>query len=67
MKVITYNTPRGRKINLTQPQVRALEENGTWPRSVSGEEYCQVSHGLHEGLPTAEGSTDVSAILRAAQ
>ena len=25
---------------------------GKWPRTARGEEYCTVSHGLHDGEPT---------------
>ena len=52
MKVITYQTPNGETIDLSGSQVDMLERAQKWPRNSRGEEYCSVSHGLHEGLPT---------------
>ena len=52
MKVITYQAPNGEKIDLTRAQRRTLERAGTWLKTSRGEEYCQVSHGLHLGEPT---------------
>lgn len=50
-KVITYQAPNGDTIRLTLLQVAELERNRTWPRNRVGEEYCQVSHGAHHGVP----------------
>jgi hypothetical protein len=50
-KVITYQAANGAKINLTIPQIRALDKAGVWPRNSRGEEYATVSHGLHAGVP----------------
>lgn len=66
-KVTTYSTAAGRTINLTSSQTNALEAAGEWPRTAKGDEYCQVSHSLHEGAPAADNSTDVAAILAAAR
>ena len=52
MKVITYQAPNGETIDLTSAQVEMLERAQKWPRNSRGEEYCSVSHGLHEELPT---------------
>jgi hypothetical protein len=52
MKVITYQAPSGTTIDLTRRQVRMLERAQVWLRNSRGEEYCQVSHGLHAGVPT---------------
>jgi hypothetical protein len=50
-KVVTWQAPNGETINLTRQQERQLRAGGTWPRNSRGEEYCQVSHGLHIGEP----------------
>ena len=52
MKVITYQAPNGETIDLSLAQVAMLERAQKWPRNNRGEEYCSVSHGLHEGEPT---------------
>ena len=52
MKVITYQAPNGETIDLTSAQVEMLERAQKWPRNSRGEEYCSVSHGLHEGTPS---------------
>lgn len=51
-KVITYKTTRGLTVDLTQAQVRLLEQHGVWPKDSTGEEYCTVSFGLHWGTPS---------------
>lgn len=48
-KVITYSAPSGGEISLTRSQAKRLTAAGRWPRNARGEEYCQVSHGLHTG------------------
>lgn len=55
-KVITYSTPSGDRCNLTPRQVKALEAAGRWPKDSKGNEFCQVSHGLHFGYPTWESN-----------
>lgn len=47
IRVVTYQSPRGNKINICPACESRLNAAGTWPRDASGEEYCQVSHGLH--------------------
>jgi len=47
--VITYSSPSGDKIHLTPGQADRLRTQGKWPKTVLGEEYCQVSHGRHAG------------------
>ena len=46
-KVITWQTPQGRTINVCQDCEGQL--TGAWPRDKRGEEYCQVHEGLHTG------------------
>jgi len=50
--VITYQSPNGVIIELTPDQIRELDSAGVWPRDDQGQEFCSVSHGLHEGDPT---------------
>jgi hypothetical protein len=52
MKVITWQDTRGGYLNITPDQEERFTKAGRWPKNASGEEYCQVSHGLHEGVPT---------------
>jgi hypothetical protein len=51
-KVVTYSAPSGGSINVTYKQERRLRNARTWPKNERGEEYCQVSHGLHAGEPS---------------
>lgn len=51
-RVITYQAPSGGTINLTPRQVAILKKAGNWPKDYRGQEYCSVSHGLHDGEPT---------------
>lgn len=53
-EVITYQTPSGEEIHLTPDQAAEFTERGTWPRNSRGEEFCTVSHGLHDGEPHVE-------------
>jgi hypothetical protein len=48
MKVITYQSPSGETIDLTLKQVTEFTISGQWPKDSKGDEYCTVSHGLHE-------------------
>lgn len=52
MRVVTYQSPNGETIDLTSAQVEMLERAQKWARNSRGEEFCSVSHGLHEGEPT---------------
>lgn len=52
MKVITYQSANGNKVNLTVKQIQRLESVGVWPKDSRGGEYCIVSHGLHYGEPS---------------
>ena len=52
MKVITYQAPNGSKIDVTDKQAKMMEAAGVWPKNNRGEDYCQVSQGLHAGEPT---------------
>jgi hypothetical protein len=51
-KVITYQSPCNETINLTPDQIRILQSALQWPSDRNGQEFCSVSHGLHEGQPT---------------
>lgn len=54
-KVITYQAPGGATLDMTPAQIEICERAGKWPRCKSGasvgQEYCTVSHGLHDGSP----------------
>ena len=50
--VITWQSPRGAKLNLTPEQETMLTDAGIWLRDGQGMEYCQVYYGLHGGHPT---------------
>lgn len=52
MQVITWQAPSGATANITPAQEERMRLAGVWPKSDSGEEYCTVSHGLHDGQPT---------------
>ena len=52
MKVITYVSPRGEKINLSKDQARWLTKLGEWPRDSKGVEFCWIYEPEHEGEPT---------------
>ena len=52
MKVITYTSPRGEKINLTREQARWLTKLSEWPRDSKGVEFCWIYEPEHEGEPT---------------
>lgn len=46
-KVVTYQAPNGETIDICQDCEAKLADN--WPRNNRGEEFCSVSHGLHDG------------------
>jgi hypothetical protein len=46
-KVTTWQTASGEKIDICKVCEKSL--SGDWPRNDRGEEFCQVSHGLHDG------------------
>lgn len=52
MMVTTWQARGGAVIHLTPEQEEALASAGVWPKDERGQEYCSVSHGLHEGEPT---------------
>jgi hypothetical protein len=62
--VITYQSPNGEIIDLTQSQIDKLRKQGVWPRDQHGAEYCTVSHGLHETCQTIISDTDLIGISR---
>lgn len=64
-RVITYSSPTGATIRLTETQIAMLRKAGTWPRDWRGQEYCTVSHGLHNGIPDYTDSELRGFIIRA--
>ena len=50
MKVVTYTSSSGSKINVCPGCERRFRRLGEWPRDERGEEYATVSHGLHLGI-----------------
>jgi hypothetical protein len=52
-KVVTWQTPRGDVIDICPSCEATLMRRkgyaGAWPTNEVGEQYCQVSHGAHEG------------------
>lgn len=51
MKVITYQSPSGARIDISLAQTDALESRGIWPKDSRGQEFCQIRKGEHEGSP----------------
>jgi len=49
-QVITYQSPTGRTIAICQPHIATLKQQDQWPVDATGQEYCTVSHGLHQGI-----------------
>ncbi|MGH9339713.1 MAG: hypothetical protein ACRD1R_09050, partial [Acidobacteriota bacterium] len=47
--VVTYQSPAGRRINLTGQQEEKLKDLEVWPKDEQGGEYCSVYHGEHGG------------------
>lgn len=62
-KVVTWQTSDGALINLTAQQSRQLRAAGVWPKTDRGEEYCQVSRGMHVGETTFDGS-GIDALIK---
>jgi hypothetical protein len=46
MKAITYQSPAGNLLSVCESCEKDLE--GNWPKDNTGQEYCTVSHGVHE-------------------
>ena len=46
-KVITWQAPTGETLNICTKCEKEL--TGNWPKASDGQEYCQVSKGLHKG------------------
>lgn len=61
--VVTWQSPRGAKLNLTLDQETMLNDAGIWLRGAHGEEYCQVHYGLHRGHPTYTNE-EIRAIIK---
>ena len=52
MQVITYQSPAGETIDLSPAQEAEFDAMGTWPKDATGQEFCSVSRGQHEGEPS---------------
>jgi hypothetical protein len=63
-RVISYSSPSGYTIDLTERQVAMLRAKHVWPRDSKGQEYCTVSHGLHETRQTIISDRDLMEISR---
>jgi hypothetical protein len=49
-RVVTWSAPSGGTIDICTACQERLEAAGEgWPRNRSGQEYCQVHQGLHNG------------------
>ena len=48
-RVVTWQSPSGATLDVCTACATRLEAAHSWPRTESGEEYCQVSHGEHRG------------------
>ena len=46
-KVVTWMSPTGDTMDICRECEAKLE--GRWPKDARGQEYCQVSRGLHRG------------------
>lgn len=47
--VVTWQSPTGATINVCEHCEARLTAGREWPTDSTGQEYCTVSHGLHEG------------------
>ena len=64
MKVITYESPLGVLINVTEDQRKALQAAGVWPKDSHGEEYRIVRTSLHEGEQIDADREQIEALLK---
>lgn len=52
-KVLTWESPSNRTINVCQSCEEALRAKHEWPKDNRGEEYCRIGFGgLHDGICT---------------
>ena len=51
MRVITWQSGSGARIDISLAQEEALRSRGMWPKDSRGQEFCQVRKGAHEGDP----------------
>lgn len=49
MRVITWSSGNGDTIDICPRCEARLEADRKWPKDARGQEYAQVSHGLHDG------------------
>lgn len=49
-KVVTWQSPSGQAINICRKCEQRLRSSNSWPKDSQGQEYCQVSHGLHTSV-----------------
>lgn len=48
-KVVTWQSPRGGKLDVCTRCETILRRARTWPKDSAGQEYCTVSFGKHVG------------------
>jgi hypothetical protein len=48
--VVTWQSPSGDRIRICPKCEERLTAEGTWPKDARGDQYCQVSRGLHWGI-----------------
>jgi hypothetical protein len=62
-RVVTWMAPNsGSKIHICRRCERKLMGTPDWPRDGSGQEYCQVSQGLHLGRCQAPCHSDAARV-----
>lgn len=49
--VVTWQSPSGATIDLSEFQRAELDRLGLWPKDPTGMEFCQVRYGQHWGEP----------------
>jgi hypothetical protein len=54
-QVVTWQAPGGGTLNVCLSCEKRLHTERRWPRDARGQEYCQVSHGAHDGRCGFEG------------
>jgi hypothetical protein len=48
-KVVTWQSPSGDTLDICLECEVQLAKSWSWPKDRTGQDYCQVSHGLHRG------------------
>ena len=47
LEVVTWQSPRGSKINICHDCEARLDRENSWPKDPHGGEYCSISYGRH--------------------